>query len=262
MEKNWFYHGNNIDTKINRSKTYKRIRSELKNFKKEYYKPLQKQLMSIESIKKNAIGKKVELINQYYKQAEKFEKKHNISSQSKFRSTILEEFVGYLFKDIPEIETLNLEYNNKNIFAGIKLDHEGNINIQTKDVDFCIGKGFNINIEGKSKKTKIFIPIIAIECKTYLDKTMYSEAQFSAQKLKNGTPNVKVYVLMERNEVAIDKYSSQSSIDELYVLREDMKSPIDKEVVNNFFNDLYKDIKKLNKANSINLPGKILYPNT
>ncbi|MFW6270580.1 MAG: Bpu10I family restriction endonuclease [Bacillota bacterium] len=257
---NCYYHGNNIDTKINKSKTYKRIRPELKNFKKNYYLPLKNNLMSITSITKEAAYKKVELINEYYKIAEKFEREHNISSQSKFRSTILEEFMGYLFKDIPEIESMGLEFNNKNIFAGIKLDHNGNMNIQTKDVDFCIGKNFDIYVNNQQNKYEIFIPIIAIECKTYLDKTMYSEAQFSAQKIKNGTPDAKTYIIMETNDVALGKYSPQSPIDELYVLREKSDKNISKEVTYTFFKELHEDIKQVNKLNEIKLPGKILNP--
>ncbi|RCW46655.1 MULTISPECIES: Bpu10I family restriction endonuclease [unclassified Halanaerobium] len=257
---NWFYHGNNIDTKINKSKPYKGIRQELKDFRKNYYLSFKNNLMSITDINKEAVYSKVELINKYYKIAESFERKHNISSQSKFRSTILEEFMGYLFKDIPEIEGMGLEFNNKNIFAGIKLDHNGNINIQTKDVDFCIGKNFDIYVDAQKNKYEIFIPIVAIECKTYLDKTMYSEAQFSAQKIKNGTPNAKTYIIMETNEVALDKYSPQSPIDELYVLRKETGKNISKEITYTFFKELHEDIRQVNKLNEIILPGKILNP--
>ncbi len=54
--------------------------------------------MNITSTDIAGTKEKVKLLNDYYAEAEAFEKKYRISSQSKFRSTILEEFNGYLLR--------------------------------------------------------------------------------------------------------------------------------------------------------------------
>ena len=121
---------------------------------------------------------------------------NRIASQSKFRPTILEEFCGFIFKDLPKVKELGLGFYNKKIFAGMGINSAGRPVIKTKDIDFCIGKHFIINFGEFSED--IIIPIVAIECKTYTDKTMLNEAQFATQKLKQGSPNTKVYMFVRR----------------------------------------------------------------
>lgn len=250
---NWLYHKRNLEGKIH--KNYHRIGEELQEFKTNVYDNFHKNMIDIDGISKEDCFNKVDLINSYYKEAEKIIEKYNITFQSKFRPTILEEFCGYLFKDIPEITDLDLNFYNKNIFAGLKIDSEGNIKIQDKDTDFCIGKEFTIEINGKS--VKLIIPLIVIECKTYLDKTMFNETQFTAQKLKSGTPNVKFYIITERNEVGIESIPSQSPVDEIYVIKHNL-AKIDKNIIYEFFIDIHNIIRYSTKKKEIELPGKLL----
>jgi hypothetical protein len=193
----WLYHKRNLDGKI--SDNYHNIGDILEKFKNDAYNNFHSEIINIKGIRKEDCYNKVRLLNDYYKKADKIIEEHGITFQSKFRPTILEEFCGYLFKDIPSLEELELDFYNKNVFAGLKLDSKGNIQIQKKDTDFCIGKSFNVKLNDKSEE--LIIPLVVIECKTYLDKTMFNETQFAAQKLKSGTPNVKFFILTERNEV-------------------------------------------------------------
>lgn len=251
----WFYHERNIDTKMRRGSSYFHIAKELKEFKTEHYLPFRDKQNKITGIKENDIKNKCEILNNYYKKVEDFEQKHKIRSQSKFRSTVLEEFCGYLFKDLPEIKQLDLNFFNKSIFAGLKIASNGDMKIQTKDVDFCIGKEFKIVVE--KKEVDLVIPLAAIECKTYLDNTMFSEGQFTAQKLKNGTPNVKVYIFTERNEIKLDNLPSQSPIDEVFVIKEN-NPEIDYKVVYDFFKVVQSEIQNARRENNIKLPGRLL----
>jgi hypothetical protein len=84
---------------------------------------------------------------------------------------------------------------------------------------------------------------IAVECKTYTDKTMFSEAQFTAQTIKKGSPNVRVYILSERNEIALDEIPSQTPLDQYYVLREDWESRIDLDTLYDFFIEIRNAIR-------------------
>lgn len=251
----WFYHERNIDTKMRKGSSYFHIKTELEEFKKKHYEPFKDKQNKISDIKEGDIERKVKILNDYYPMVEDFEQKHKIKSQAKFRSTVLEEFCGYLFKDLPEIKQMDLNFFNKCIFAGLKIDSKGNMKIQTKDVDFCIGKEFKIFIE--KKEIGLIIPLVAIECKTYLDNTMFSEGQFTAQKLKNGTPNVKVYIFTERNEVGLNNLPSQSPIDEIFVIREN-EPEIDYKTVYDFFRVVQLEIQNAKKENNIKLPGRLL----
>lgn len=251
----WFYHERNIDTKMKSGSPYFHIKNELETFKSKYYVKFRDQQNEITGIEENDIRNKCEVLNNYYKKVEDFEQKHKIKSQSKFRSTVLEEFCGYLFKDLPEIKQLYLNFFNKSIFAGLKIASNGDMKIQTKDVDFCIGKEFKIVVE--KKEVDLVIPLVAIECKTYLDNTMFSEGQFTAQKLKNGTPNVKVYIFTERNEIKLDNLPSQSPIDEVFVIKEN-NPEIAYKVVYDFFKVVQSEIQNARRENNIKLPGRLL----
>jgi len=203
MPNEFLPHESNLIGKI--SSNYKGLGVFFKIFKDEIYDDYKSNQLSISETTKESISRKTSLLNEYYIKIEEFynkmEKEHNekITSQSKFRPTILEEFCGFLFKDIQVLEDMDLNFFNKRIFAGILLDKNGNASIKTKDVDFCIGKQFYVEIGGSEHN--IIIPIVAIECKTYIDKTMFSEAQFTAQKMKQGSPNVRVYVISEDNQI-------------------------------------------------------------
>jgi len=146
-----------------------------------------------------------------------------ITPQDKFRPTIIEEFCGFLLKDIPEIKKLGLGFFNKNVYAGITINSIGKAEIRTTNVDFCIGK--QIDIESSGEKTKIIIPLVAIECKTWLDKTMFSGAQFTTQKLKGGSPNVKVYILSGYSGITQSEIPSkgQTPLDQIFLIGDTRK---------------------------------------
>jgi hypothetical protein len=161
-------------------------------------------------------------------------------------------------KDIPEIERLNLDFFNKGVFAGIVLDRNGNAKIKTKDIDFCIGKEFTVDI-GEDQYT-IIIPIIAIECKTYIDKTMFSESQFTAQKMKQGSPNVRVYCISERNEIDKNEIPTkgQTPLDQIFIIRGKTTNPINSDAVYSFFNEVKIVLEKLSHDAIRNELGGIL----
>ncbi len=262
-----FWHEHNILTKAKdkRSNTYFRYKDKFKKFYDEKYKPYQTQQFAITGISKEDINKKLKLLEEYYKEVEKFIKtfskaeRSNLSSRAKLRPTILEEFCCYLFKDVPEIKKLELDFFNKKIFAGLMVDENGKTKVRTKDVDFCIGKEVKADFEGN--KQTFIVPIVAVECKTYTDKTMFSEAQFTAQTLKRGSPNVKVFVLSEVNQVALEEIPSQTPIDQYFALRGgkgDDGKEIDPDVLMDFFTEIKETIRKTTELKVRKIPGKLI----
>jgi hypothetical protein len=216
MADSFLYHQSNLETKI---RTNYGGKGELfARFKTMSYDPYRDAQLAITGINKESTLQKIALLNSYYKQVELFNEGGWIKSQSKFRPTILEEFCGFLFKDLPKVKDLQLGFYNKKIFSGVTINNEGRAVIKTKDIDFCIGKHFVVLFEEQLED--IIIPVIAIECKTYTDKTMLNEAQFAAQKLKQGSPNTKVYILSEGNQVDSNEIplKGQTPLDQIFIL--------------------------------------------
>lgn len=249
----WFVHENNIQGKIRQN--YKRRGIDFKKFKNKFYLPYKKQQLAIKGIEKKDISTKIELLEKYYINVGNFNTGNWITFQSKFRPTILEEFCGYLFKDLPQIKSLGLDFFKRGIYAGMRISSEGNVDIETRDIDFCITKLTNATIG--SSKYELKIPLIAIECKTYLDKTMFSGAQFTAQKLKGGTPRVKVFMVTERNEVNLREIPSDSPIDQIFVLRNGGPNPVDFNTIWDFFCEVKDGLKRITHEQLITLPGKL-----
>lgn len=125
--------------------------------------------------------------------------------QENLRSTMVEEFLGWLFKDIfiilgrdrPEnylagkamSSYLTLTFAPKNFPS---LFDNPNPRISRKDQDFAIGAVMNIAIgpPGASDYAtqSITIPVVAIECKTYLAKNHLDMCSSTAQMLKRANP--------------------------------------------------------------------------
>lgn len=201
-----YIHENNLKNKIDIN--YNGKGEKIRQFYEDVYLNTKMKLLNFDfsNSDENVFKEATELINNYYKKLDSFIKKNNITSQSKFRSSFLEELSTYLFQDNEYIKSGKLGIYNKGIFAGIKIGNDLKVNIIKKDVDFCIGKKVVIKIE--NTKFEIILPIVAVEVKTYLDATMFGEVQFSSKLLKSATPNVKTYVLMETNQVGNDKIIS------------------------------------------------------
>lgn len=207
------------------------------------------------------ITKRVELLNDYYEffEKEKIEGKDGFDSRSKIRSTILEEFMYFLFKDY--VYQLNKDCNtgssvlqNGSVKAYSNLYFTApnlkefvkspTIEFNTKDQDYAIYRTVDISIKddaSASAKTAN-IPILAIENKTFLDKTMLEGAIATAEKIKMGAPYAVYVVATETYAVKYEVDPVYSRIDQIFVLRKckhdknnRLPQPIDVEVVKSMF---------------------------
>ncbi len=254
-----YIHENNIKNKI--SQNYKGIGDIIENF---YLNVYMKTKMALEEIDfsrddEESFKQATNIINDYYKKLDEFTTKNGITSQSKFRSTFLEELSTYLFADVEFIKNGTLGIYNKGIYAGMKIGNDLKINIMKKDVDFCIGKKVKIIIE--ESEFEIILPIVAIEVKTYLDATMLGEVQYSSKLIKNATPNAKTYVLMETNQVGIDKIISaryDNILNEMFVLRFDENSLIEYSVLKDYYDQIVSDILDTAIERNVITPGRLI----
>lgn len=257
-----YIHENNLINKINTN--YNGLKTELENFYKTEYIPMRNKILNLvfsETCKDN-FRIATSIFNEYYDKLVSFSKQYGIKSQSKFESTFLEEISVYLVKDIDEIKTDKLGIFNKKIYAGLKIDGKHNIEIITKDVDFCIGKQVNITIDNQPK-TKLILPIIAVEVKTYLDATMFGEVKSSSKAIKSASPNSKTYVFMGYKclkDEHIIAARQDATLNEIFVLRTNEHTPMDENVIFSYWEELSSSIRTLVAENKITVPGRLLNP--
>ncbi|MCW5553782.1 MAG: Bpu10I family restriction endonuclease [Verrucomicrobiae bacterium] len=189
------------------------------------------------------------------KYAEKFD------SRSNLHSSVLEEFIYYLFRDLvaefAERALIGKSHTFKDIFfmppnydAMLESPHA---RIERKDHDFAIGVSVSavLNSAGQEKGEvhHFQIPAVAIECKTYLDKTMLEGASMAAEQLKFRNPNALYLVVSEWLKLTENVNLRKFKVDQIYVLRKQKntdreyrflpdyeKNPVYLDVVEHLFN--------------------------
>jgi len=260
-----FVHESNL---VNKYKTdYKGRSDEIREFYFHSYLKMREKALGFNFDEKHRgdFDKAAKLINEYYRSVERFSDKYNITSQSKFASTFLEEISSYLFKDIPEIKSGEFGIFNKNIYAGLKLDSDRNVSVITKDVDFCIGKKVEVDIKdtsGHTNSVQIIVPIVAVEVKTYLDATMFGEVKSSSGAIRSASPNSRTYVLMGYKDLKdehIIAARQDSALTEMFALREGKGKPIDADALYSYWEEVRNAIRSVSSGNTIKTPGRLLH---
>lgn len=268
-----YIHKQNIINKIKNN--YRKKSREIEEFYNKYYKALRDQIDKIIfDNDKNDNFKRASLIfTDYYKKLLEFSWTNRISSQSKLASSFLEEINTYLFMNliskINQKTDLKLDIFNKKIYSGLTISKTGEIQILTKDVDFCIGKKFEISINN-DKKYEIVIPIISVEVKTYLDATMFGEVRYSSSMLKKANLGTKIFVfvgrlelnknhiLNERNNYIIDdifvffKQKGENSYEKIKEFQFDWKT------IKEYWNEIFIILSNFSKIEEFKKTGRIL----
>ncbi len=243
------------------------------------------------------IEKRVKLFSDYkdfidlQKYAEQFD------SRSNLHSSVLEEFMFYLFKDLVadfgDNALLGKSHSFKDIFFTPPTYSQMLVRpyakIEKKDHDFVIGAtytaGFDASTpleadpdsaaqidvkleekpsnyedvavttgptkgqEAQGSETHLFdVPAVAIECKTYLDKTMLEGSSRAAEEIKARNPNGIYIVVMEWIKLTDSVNLRKYKVDQIYVLRKQkntdrefryaksyVKKPIDVKTVEHLF---------------------------
>ena len=209
----------------------------------------------------NIIKKRVKLLNDYYNFIHSNNFDNLFSSQGKFRPTILEEFLFLLFKDFVS------EYQNaldardyldsgsvkaySNLYIKAKSFEEfvtnPEISVNEKDQDFAIFRKFVLSVN-ENKKIKLHVPAVAIEAKTFIDKTMLDGIIAAAEKVKSGNPYSMFISVTETYDVAFGVDPAYSRIDQIYVLRKTTRkaewSDIAEDVVLRMFHEIKQHLER------------------
>ncbi|RYZ83773.1 MAG: Bpu10I family restriction endonuclease [Proteobacteria bacterium] len=264
-----FAHGDNLSGKENHQTKY--IDEEAKDYLKqirERYDQWKKSNLEIDgpfSVPRESDGEivaaRVALLNDYkdFLDQEHFASKFD--SRSNLHSSVLEEFMFYLFKDmVVEINKHALfgkSHTFKDIFfTGDRFEDmvvKPRILVEKKDHDFAIGVKIKATLEargtGKPENDDWDIPLVTIECKTYLDKTMLQDASSSASVVKTRSPNGLCLVVAEWLKLTEAVNLHKFHLDQIFVLRKQrntdrefrykesyVKNPIYPDVILELFN--------------------------
>ncbi|RZJ20361.1 MAG: Bpu10I family restriction endonuclease [Acinetobacter sp.] len=215
----------------------------------------------------NIIAKRVSLFNDYKNFIDQQNYAEKFDSRSNLHSSVLEEFIYYLFRDLVYSFSPNALLGKAHAFKDIffqasnfaNMVTKPNTKIEKKDHDFVIG----INVHSKmhcagqtEEEIDIFqIPAVAIECKTYLDKTMLEASSTSAQQLMYKNPNAIYIVVAEWLKLTSNVNLRKYKVDQIYVFRKQkntdreyryaetyIKNPIYPDVIEHLFNYVRKHL--------------------
>jgi hypothetical protein len=263
-----YVHGDNLIQKENHTTKYldadsKRYLLEIRA-KYDVWKSANEQLigpLAVSSENDNSIlNERVKLFNEYKDFLDQQHYAEKFDSRSNLHSSVLEEFMFYLFKDLVAEFSTNALIGKSHAFKDIffqptsfkEMIQNPHAKIEKKDHDFVIG----VNIEATMlcdghdipQLESLQIPAVAIECKTYLDKTMLEGSSNAAEQILIRNPNAIYLVVAEwlklTDKVNLKKYK----VDQIYVLRKQkntdrefryadtyVKNPIYEDVVSHLF---------------------------
>lgn len=235
----YFIHGDNINQKLNGKNKYtddtsKQYLSEIfekytewKNSNISLHGPCKEKKDNDFEI----IQKRVHAFNVYKDFLDQQHYAEKFDSRSNLHSSALEEFIYYLFKDLANDYSEHALIGKSHAFKDIFFRSENfesmirkpNVVVEIKDHDFVIGATVNASFKCNGMNAEEYhdfeIPAIAIECKTYLDKTMLEGASTAGEQLKSRNPNALYIVVAERLKLTESINIKKYKLDQIYILR-------------------------------------------
>lgn len=153
------------------------------------------------------------------------------SHQADFTSSIIPEMFCTVFGNIIRSGGAGLEVSAQKDLAiecAFDISGGGRICFKNKRVDIAVVKPCLFSFQGVA--AELPIPLLAIECKTNLDKNMLSGIEHSVTELKKTFPNCHYFVVTECSDFDVRKLNYASSgIEEMYVLRKQKRSAVRKD---------------------------------
>lgn len=164
--------------------------------------------------------------------------------QLKLDNSVIEEFLPYLVSpklldNLPQSYTLETGSHTSFMSlafcpSSIQTLDKPQITIKDKDQDFAIGKSFYYKFstdasfaQDKTIDGRLFLAVLAAECKVNYDKTMFQECAGTAARLKQGCPISKYYTLVEYLDMTPED-TRLTSIDNVFLLRRAKRLPYEK----------------------------------
>lgn len=267
-----YKHASNILAKFKRWDKLTEVRKNALPIIAEKYYAFSKENESLIGFSDEIIVKRTQLLNDYYDFINVNNYDNIFTSQGKFRPTIIEEFMYLLFRDLIISKKNEIDDSSNYIkiggsraytnlyFSGSNFNEfitAPKIGINQKDQDFAIYRSIDITI-GKSNVVKTNLPIIAIENKTYIDKTMLEGSIATAEKIKSGNPYSMYFIVTENYDVDLKIDPAYSKINQIYVLRKGKRKGVLKPIHSDVLIDLVREVENHLNRNWSNVESKLL----
>lgn len=187
--------------------------------------------LSDEKYLQDTVRWRVKAYNEYRKFINLEKYVRAFDSRSNLHSSSLEEFIYYLFKDIAKSSNSQAVVGKSRSYKDLyfsadsyeELVKKPEVHIEKKDHDFIIGASvsadFKVQGSAQGVRANFDIPAIAIECKTYIDKTMLEGASSAAEQLKTVNPNARYYIVAEYVKLSNDINFKKYKFDQIFILR-------------------------------------------
>lgn len=264
-----FVHGNNLEQKEKHRTKYRDAKSRkyLTEIRVRYdqWKQANTALKGPHLAKADSdsaiLKKRTKLLNSYKDFLDQQKYAEQFDSRSNLHSSVLEEFMYYLFNDLvaefSEYALIGKSHTFKDLFfksnSYKSMLATPKVLIEKKDHDFAIGVRLGADFkcfgQATAQKETWDLPAVAVECKTYLDKTMLQDASTAAEQLKYRNPNALYIVVAEWLKLTESVNLRKFKIDQIYVLRKQkntdrefryldsyVKNPIYEDAVGHLFN--------------------------
>lgn len=224
-------------------------------------------MLSITEVGEAKVKRLVSLLNEYkdYLEVELIAKRGSDflkrqKGQMKLDNSVLEEFLPYLIDKniLSNLPTqFELETGSQTSFmslafcpTSIQELNKPQIVIKEKNQDFTIGKSLYYKFSSDESFTndttidgKLFLAVLAIECKVNYDKTMFQECAGTAARLKQGCPISKYYALVEYLDMQPED-TRLTNIDNVFLLRKEKRLPYEKR-------SIYEEVRAQHRDNPI-----------
>ncbi|PLX21101.1 Bpu10I family restriction endonuclease [Candidatus Parcubacteria bacterium] len=256
-------HGNNLEQKEKHKTKYRDAESKqyLTEIRVRYnqWKIQNEKLVGPDKFDSNQdreiLEKRVDLLNEYKEFLDQQHYAEKFDSRSNLHSSVLEEFMYYLFRDLVSSISKNALIGKSHSFKDIffralnynEMVKAPNALIEVKDHDFSIGCSvtsvMRCNGEDFDEVHNWDIPAVAIECKTYLDKTMLQDVSTAAEQLKQKNPNAMYIVAAEWLKLTESVNLKKYKIDQIYVLRKQKNTDREFRYADDYIkNPIYEDV--------------------
>lgn len=196
----------------------------------EQYENYRNRVDAVTVLNYDGISELVDALNTYRRYSIPVFDHLNNAGQVALGYTIMEEFFYLLF--LKKTGLMNLQ--NPNLFLGKGNSHvslsftPGSFNeifgspnayIHTKDQDFVLGANVQIQVtaDGAPETMNTVIPVVAIECKTYLERNILDSCAATASRLKSAMPYY-IYIVASEYMKMSDATPELTDIDEVYIL--------------------------------------------
>jgi hypothetical protein len=278
-------HGDNIHAKLNHRTKYRdeTSRQYLEEIKDEYDRWVEGNAALLgpaatadPAADAKLVAERTELFRAYKEFIDQKKYAERFDSRSNLHSSVLEEFLYYLFRDLVasfgDHALIGKSHAFKDLFF-VPPSYEAMLErpyaqVEHKDHDFVIGATvtaslrtrppledvegdegdapdpINVQVppnESDTEELEVYdpsdygaigvvegaetltfdVPAIAIECKTYLDKTMLEGSSRAADEIKARNPSGLYYVVCERLKLSAGVNLKKYSVDQIYVLRQE-----------------------------------------